>query len=788
MFARKRSSFAPSPWAIRVKYLLAAMVVSALVLAQIIRCPSTGVLDYDGSPAPARRTAVYRALCRRPQRRKPLEASGSYSRYSSELQDESTIRQQQEQMSEFAVKEGRSIAAPLSFADEAISGTQLHREGLDAMLAAAAEGRFNTVYFFSLSRLARESVIGMPILKRLVYVYKVRVVSVTEGLDSNREGWEILAQILLMQHERYVKELSVNVFRGQQSNAKDQVNRYSNGDYCFGFTSVPVPGSELTRRGRHAKPRMTYQIEPVSSKWVRRIFHWFVRERRSLRWITRELNRLGAPKDHRASSASKKWHHTYLPRLLSNEKYIGIWRWGLMKNARDPETGAISQEPRSLEETQAWVRRFPELRIIDDETFLAAQQLLAENVARHAHRHSDDGRFGRDQHGAAAAGPRHLLSGLVVCGQCGASFYVGGSHGKYLFCPNYGPGLCSCQTTLRRDLAERLILEAVGARMLANPAWLQVVFDKARVAWRRLQDTLPNELRDTEAALGDVNRRISRLVDQVEEQDRPDPDLQERLTARRSERRQLEDKLAALRRRADIVPQEPTELRVQAQLGRLQEVLQAPTPAAAFALRDLVGGRIVVHEIRTEGRKRFFLRGTFQIQVAQLLNGLEIEAGQDTTAGSPLCEEITIDFVRPNPLDAKAEHAKALRDTGLSHQQIAEQMGCWPSQVTKLLKHWTKLYGQALPPKAQKHDLQQCKYQQIADEVMRRVETGELLTEIATALGVDRNTVTAALRWAYAQRGLEASDGRTRRKELLRKSSHRQQPPEVEPPAEETAA
>jgi site-specific DNA recombinase len=61
--------------------------------------------------------------------------------------------------------------------------------------------------------LARESIIGMPILKKLVYVFKARVISVTEGLDSNREGWEMLAQLLLMQHERYVKELSHNVSR-----------------------------------------------------------------------------------------------------------------------------------------------------------------------------------------------------------------------------------------------------------------------------------------------------------------------------------------------------------------------------------------------------------------------------------------------------------------------------------------------------------------------------------------------------------------------------------------------
>ena len=65
---------------------------------------------------------------------------------------------------------------------------------------------------------------------------------------------------------------------------------------------------------------MTYAIHQENSKWVQRIFHWFVAERRSIRWIAKELNRLGAPKDHR-SKKSKKWRHQHVSRLLGNRKY-----------------------------------------------------------------------------------------------------------------------------------------------------------------------------------------------------------------------------------------------------------------------------------------------------------------------------------------------------------------------------------------------------------------------------------------------------------------------------------
>ena len=70
------------------------------------------------------------------------------------------------------------------------------RTGLNAMLAAAEAGKFKVLYFHSLSRLARESVISLPLLKHLVYNLGVRVISVTEGIDSDNTAWELIAHIM----------------------------------------------------------------------------------------------------------------------------------------------------------------------------------------------------------------------------------------------------------------------------------------------------------------------------------------------------------------------------------------------------------------------------------------------------------------------------------------------------------------------------------------------------------------------------------------------------------------
>ena len=47
-----------------------------------------------------------------------------------------------------------------------------------------------------------------------------------------------------------------------------------------------------------------------------------------------------------------------------------------------------------------------------------------------ANRDAATGKLSGSRAGAAADQPSHLLSGLVVCGQCGSSFHVGGTNGK----------------------------------------------------------------------------------------------------------------------------------------------------------------------------------------------------------------------------------------------------------------------------------------------------------------------------------------------------------------------
>ena len=417
---------------------------------------------------------------------------------------------------------------------------------------------------------------------------------------------------------------------------------------------------------------------------MRRIFGWFVHEQRTIGWIVKELNRQRVPKDHR--SQKPDWRHPNVINLLRSPKYIGRWPWGQRQNVRNPLTGQVSQEERPEEDCQQWVRECPELRIVEDQVFDAAQERLDENERQCGmHRgpggrlHGSDGRQGR----------RHLLSGIVQCGVCKRVLHVGGPHGKYLFCPGYRNGLCSCGTTLRRDRAERIILAAIGECILQHPKWRAAIYEENSAAWKRLNERRPNELQQLQTELAAVERRIRRLVDQVEESDQPDPEIKRRLAERRKEQAALSHKIKSLAAPTPARQTPPTIDWVDEQLKDLGDRLQGLSGNAAEALRQLLTGPIVVHEHRVGNEKRIILRGTMSIEVGSFTGAIlgESSGSIEPSLSPPSVEQITLDFRERSLRDQQAEEAWVLYEAGQSNRSISEALRLNRSRVTLVLQH-----------------------------------------------------------------------------------------------------
>src|SRR5690606_6265452 len=109
----------------------------------------------------------------------------------------------------------------------------------------------------------------------------------------------------------------------------------------------------------------------------------------------------------------------------------------------------------------------------------------------YAPRRKDKGRLHGSTSEQAANHPRHLLSQLIRCTECREFFIVGGAGAGYLFCPAQKRGTCTCKTQLRRDRAERMILDAIGTRILDEPAWRSAVATAVHEHWQRREATIP---------------------------------------------------------------------------------------------------------------------------------------------------------------------------------------------------------------------------------------------------------------------------------------------------------
>lgn len=683
-----------------------------------------------------------------------------YSRYSSALQDKNSIEEQQHQCAQSALRNNHQISAELQFVDEAISGTKLERSGLNALLEAAKHQKFDVVYFFSLSRLARESVIGMRILKELVYVHEVRFISVSEGIDSQNDNWTLISSIQSIQHEQYVKSLAADVHRGQEQNV---LNGKAVGDHCFGYRSEPIPGTQPNRTGKQPKQ---YAIDPQQAQWVKNIFSWYVDEERSIRWITRELNRVQVQKPHRSSKP--KWHHDIVRRILRNTKYIGIWPWGEKKNTRNPLTGQIRQESRPAQETKKWTRKFPELRIIADEVFYTAQDMLARNEQQCAkHRQTDGKLLGSPQARKRSAS---YLSGLIECAACGGKFYIGGTNGRYLFCPNHRLGKCNCRTQLPLQLAEKLIVEQLSKLLLKEEDWKLLVYQTLIKSFQNQQTRLPQQLKEKRRQLDQVKHNLERLMDLVEAGS-PASCMLERIHSREQEQAQLQRELKHLEQESSHPLPQPSIAWVEDQLHRTAAMLREGSPSAARALRRLVGEKVVVEELPHPYRQRKYFRGRFRPQVSAALAAYRAWCHPNEVEELPISDEIVIDFLEPDQDRILMEQAAELESQGYTDRRIGEELGCSKAKIRKLRQRRACDRGQECNGHRKKRGREEpAYYERITEPVMDLYDQGLPLSKIASEIGCDRNTITKVVRRWHEQQGLVVPDGRNRRKQLNQKA------------------
>jgi site-specific DNA recombinase len=372
-----------------------------------------------------------------------------YSRYSTELQDVGSIVDQERVCTEFANKNGMHIVQ--RFADLGISGASIgNRPQFRALMAAAEQREFDAVLAMDMSRVSRDTGDLAQSVRRLKF-WGLRVVGVSDGFDTDRDGHEIMLGVSGIVSEQFRAMVKYKVSAALTTRAK---SGRAAGGCAYGY--VPDVRPDGTK---------WWRVEPTAAKIVGEIF-----EMRAaglgLRRISADLNERGIPAAganwKRVSRRSDgKWLQSAVYAILHNDTYLGRFTWNRSQWIKNPDSGQRVRRERPPAE---WiVRDAPELRLVSNELWERARQMdQVSNVPN-------------DRPTAPKAGrpPRYLLSGILRCEVCGSSLVIGGSNPLRYLCAGHKDGgqhACDNSVTVSKSLAEDLLIQPVVSELLSPAA------------------------------------------------------------------------------------------------------------------------------------------------------------------------------------------------------------------------------------------------------------------------------------------------------------------------------
>lgn len=372
--------------------------------------------------------------------------TAAYCRFSSDAQREASIRDQLRNIEGYCDRLG--WPRPALYQDQAISGSRNDRPGYRAMMEAAKSGLVDVLLVDDFSRLSRDHVEGAQAVRVLKFA-GVRIIGVSDGTDTDRDGYKLETGLRGLMSEWYLDDLAKKTHRGLMGQT---LEGYSAGGLPYGYRSAS-DGHGFRR-----------EIKEDEARWVRHIFERYAAGVRP-RAIADELNRLGVK-----SPRGGTWAHSALypdakgVGLLGNPIYAGRQVWNRTRWVKDPTTG---KRRRTMRPVSEWIiSEHPELRIVPEELWEAVQARTADV------KHDTSRRLATTSKGPGGRGPKYLFSGLLKCGLCGGAYIITGrtTYG----CATHkdrGPAACANNLKVRRATIESVLLAGIKDSLLSEDAF-----------------------------------------------------------------------------------------------------------------------------------------------------------------------------------------------------------------------------------------------------------------------------------------------------------------------------
>jgi site-specific DNA recombinase len=388
-----------------------------------------------------------------------------YARFSSDRQSPASIEDQARKCRQYAAERGWEVLTDHLYSDEAISGTTTAREGLNRMLEAAQAKQFDIVLIDDTSRLSRQLSDSLNLTDRPRFA-GVRIVFVSQGIDSESEQADVLLATHGIVDSLYIRELGKKTFRGVEGRV---LNRLHHVGRIFGYRSVPIEDPERKDQcGRPIISGVRLSVDDEQAKIVRRIFSLYS-SGLSIKAVAKRMNKERILSPQPREGRQQSWAPSGIRVILRNERYRGVVTWARTRKVRNPSTGRRVRKPRAASD---WVRvEMPEQRIVSESLWKSVQGRLAHmNTV-----YGEQGRKGGLMNARLASSP-YIFSGLLRCGKCGRHFVIVSGAGRNKPSAEYGcsyhatRGTCPNTRRISRDELEAELLAKLQRDVLSDAA------------------------------------------------------------------------------------------------------------------------------------------------------------------------------------------------------------------------------------------------------------------------------------------------------------------------------
>ena len=275
------------------------------------------------------------------------------------------------------------------YADPGITGTRAEkRPDFMRMISDCRAGKIKKILVKSISRFARNTVDALTYIRELKEI-GVGIYFESENIDTLTPGGEVLITILAAMAEQESRTMSSNI---KWAYAK----KFKNGEVILN-TGLMLG---YTKVGKDEEGRAVYEINEAEAKIVRRIYREFV-SGLSVTRICRGLEADGIP----TKLGRKKWQHSVIESILTNEKYTGD---AILGKTFKPD---VLSKHRIKNEGQVpmYYAEGTHPAIIDKELFELAKAEMARRKGAKT-----------EAVGSSKFTSKYTFSGILICGKCGS--------------------------------------------------------------------------------------------------------------------------------------------------------------------------------------------------------------------------------------------------------------------------------------------------------------------------------------------------------------------------------